>query len=161
MARKAKIDNAFLKRFERKETKRGKDTKSKRVYFLIVCEGEKAEANKIKCAWTNEAFELWFLFHFQYVNTALNRDSYKSYLEREVRRKGLTNYRYAKNSTLTYSLLKSIGNKNQAIAWAKLLDDVFKDKSYSTHNPCTKVHLLVEELNNPEDIINAINNADE
>lgn len=229
MARKAKIDNAFLKRFERKETKRGEDTKSKRVYFLIVCEGEKtepnyfkaikddfpigtiaivdiegtgkntlgiidecisireksfrkydriwavfdrdsfpavnfdnainkAEANKIKCAWTNEAFELWFLLHFQYVNTALNRDSYKSYLEREVRRKGLTNYKYAKNSPLTYSLLKSIGDKNQAIAWAKLLDDVFKDKSYSTHNPCTKVYLLVEELNNPDSIIKAINN---
>lgn len=232
MARKAKIDNAFLKRLERKEAKREKDTRSKRVYFLIVCEGvktepnyfkairndfpigtiaivdiegtgkntlsiideclslrdksfkkydriwavfdrdsfpavnfdnaiNKAEANNIRCAWTNEAFELWFLLHFQYVNTPMDRDSYKSYLEREVRRKGLTNYTYHKNSPLTYNLLKSIGNNNQAIAWAKLLEDVFNDKSYSKHNPCTKVHLLIEELNNPEEIITSINNPDE
>lgn len=82
-------------------------------------------------------------------------------MEREVRRKGLTNYKYAKNSPLTYSLLKSLGDKNQAIAWAKLLDNVFKDKSYSTHNPCTKVYLLVEELNNPDYILDEINNSEE
>jgi hypothetical protein len=232
MARKAKIDNAFLKRLERKEARREKDTKSKRVYFLIVCEGEKtepnyfnairddfpigtiaivdiegtgkntlgiidecisirdksfkkydriwavfdrdsfpavnfdsainkAEANNIKCAWTNEAFELWFLLHFQFVNTPMSRDSYKSYLEREVRRKGITNYAYLKNSSSTYNVLKSRGNINQAIAWAKLLEDVFTDRSYSTHNPCTKVHLLIEELNNPEKIITLINDSNE
>lgn len=224
MARKAKIDNAFLKRLERKDAKRIRDIKSKRVYFLIVCEGEKtepnyfkaitddfpigtiaivdiegtgkntlgiidecllirdkslkkydriwavfdrdsfpavkfdnainkAEANGIKCAWSNEAFELWFLLHFQFVNTPMDRDLYKSYLEREVRSKGLTNYTYLKNSTYTYNILKSRGNKIQAIAWAKKLEDVYSDRSYSKHNPCTKVHLLIEELDNPGQFI--------
>jgi hypothetical protein len=45
MARIAKIDNAVKKRFERKESKRSVETREKRVYFLIICEGEKTEPN--------------------------------------------------------------------------------------------------------------------
>jgi hypothetical protein len=228
MARKAKIDNALLKSLERKEAKREIETKFKRVYFLIVCEGvktepnyfeaikenspigsiavidiegtgkntlsiidecislrdkslkrydrvwavfdrdsfpavnfdnaiNKAEANNIYCAWSNEAFELWFILHFQFVNNLMSRDDYKSFLEREVRRKGLTNYIYLKNSKSTYDLSNSKGNKNQAIAWAKLLENLYTDKSYSRHNPCTKVHHLIEELSNPENVLESAN----
>lgn len=224
MARKEKIDNSLLKRLERKEIKRKIEVRSKRVYFLIVCEGEKtepnyfraviddfpigsivlvdiegtgkntlsiidecislrdkslreydriwavfdrdsfpavnfdnainkAEANQIKCAWSNEAFELWFLLHFQFVNTAMNRDSYKSFLEREVRKKGLRDYVYLKNSISIYNVLKTTGNRNQAIEWAQILEDVYTNRSYSRHNPCTKVHHLINELYNPDKII--------
>ena len=45
MARKIKIDNAILKRRERKERKRKTQFKSKRKFYLIVCEGEKTEPN--------------------------------------------------------------------------------------------------------------------
>jgi len=45
MARKVKIDNSTLKRIERKEAKRQKETKQKRKKYLIVCEGEKTEPN--------------------------------------------------------------------------------------------------------------------
>jgi len=227
MARKAKIDNALLKRLERKEVKRVIETKTKRVYFLIVCEGEKTEpnyfeaikenspigsiavidiegtgkntisiidecislqtksfkkydriwavfdrdsfpavnfdnainkatANNISCAWSNEAFELWFLLHFQYVNNSMNRNDYKAFLEREVRRKGLKNYTYRKNSKSTYNLLASKGDKQQAIEWAKQLENLYSDKQFSTHNPCTKVHHLFEELMNPEKVLDSI-----
>lgn len=45
MARKIKIDNAVLKRRVRKEQKRKIEFKSKRKFYLIVCEGEKTEPN--------------------------------------------------------------------------------------------------------------------
>ena len=48
MARVAKIDNVWKKRFEREEKKRKVDTRTKLVYFLIVCEGEKTEPNYFK-----------------------------------------------------------------------------------------------------------------
>ena len=34
-----------------------------------------AERNKIECAWSNEAFELWFLYHFENVAAHLSRNA--------------------------------------------------------------------------------------
>jgi len=45
MARKVKIPNHVQKRLARDEHKRKRNTKDKRKYFLIVCEGEKTEPN--------------------------------------------------------------------------------------------------------------------
>jgi hypothetical protein len=45
MARKAKIPNEIKKRFTRESQKRNKDIRTKRKYYLIVCEGEKTEPN--------------------------------------------------------------------------------------------------------------------
>ncbi len=46
----------------------------------------KANSNNINCAWSNEAFELWFLLHFQFVNNCMKRGAYKAFLEREIRK---------------------------------------------------------------------------
>src|SRR5579872_6118279 len=43
MARKIKVDNALLKRLAWKEEKRKEETRQKRLYYLVVCEGEKTE----------------------------------------------------------------------------------------------------------------------
>ncbi len=43
MARKQKVPNELIKRLKRKEQRRKEDIRSKRKYFLIVCEGEKTE----------------------------------------------------------------------------------------------------------------------
>ncbi len=45
MDRKIKIDNAILKRRARTEKKRAVGFKPKRIFYLIVCEGEKTEPN--------------------------------------------------------------------------------------------------------------------
>jgi len=45
---------------------------------------QKAEANDIKCAWSNEAFELWYLLHFHNRITAMSRDEYKKAIESAV-----------------------------------------------------------------------------
>ena len=224
MARVIKIDNAFKKRFERKEKKRPQNTRDERIYFLIVCEGEKTERfyfealkkdlpvgilsvlvegtglnttklvnyaiqektrairkydrvwvvfdrddfpaikfntaisnagkNEINCAWSNEAFELWYLLHFQFRNVAMTRDEYKKHLEREIRKAAKNKaYKYEKNDANLYSLLTTIGDQQKAIRHAKQLQKNFSDTKYATHNPCTRVHELIEELFHPAQVL--------
>jgi RloB-like protein len=101
---------------------------------------------KIDCAWTNEAFELWYLLHFQYVDTAMSREHYQSFLERELTQKMKLPYKYEKRSANMYELLQQYGNEAQAIKWAEALEKLYNDKDFATHNPCTKVHRLVTKL---------------
>lgn len=225
MANIIKIDNAVLKRTARVEKKRKNKTREIRVYFLIICEGEKtepnyfksfktniksfvytidilgegsntkdlvkrtikatnnssqkydsvwvvfdkdsfspnnfneaiqlAENNNIKVGWSNEAFELWYLLHFQYRNSAMSRVDYKSAIEKEVNDKILLQskskkpkrFEYKKNSVEMYAVLEKYGDQKQAIAYAEKLILNHNCNNFAIHNPCTRVHLLVEELN--------------
>lgn len=226
MANSIKIDNAILKRRERIEKKRKIEFKSKRKFYLIVCEGEKTEPNyfeslksslpkgvleltnididgtgkntlsiiieakklrenyekkylrkidtvwavfdkdsfpsknfnnainkgenskpKINCAWTNEAFELWYLLHFNYYNTGISRHQYQKLLENEIRKAtGNNDFQYKKNSTEMFSILHKFGNQEMAIKNSIKLNELYADQHFSDHNPCTKVHLLITEL---------------
>ncbi|MFM2268028.1 MAG: hypothetical protein RL757_1469, partial [Bacteroidota bacterium] len=101
---------------------------------------------KINCAWTNEAFELWYLLHFQYVDTGMSRENYKPFIERELIKKMGKPYVYQKNSIDMYQILQKYGNEAQAIKWAESLEKLYDDKEFATHNPCTKVHKLVLAL---------------
>jgi hypothetical protein len=226
MARKIKIPNERLKRFAREEQKRKTDIRSKRKYYLIVCEGEKTEPNyfqglkddlpkgvltyyqidiegtgrgtqslvdaalrlkgafeqvnsrlidklwvvfdrdsfsasdfnnavlrcqhakpEIGCAWSNEAFELWYLLHFHYYNHSMNRKDYQAAIEGNLRPFIGNSYRYQKNSTEMYALLKEHGNLNDAILYAKRLTEAFEGRNdFANSNPGTMVWKLVEEL---------------
>lgn len=227
MARVAKIDNSIKKKFARIEKTRSVATREKRVYFLIICEGEKTEPNyfkglrndlpvgtlviadmtiegtgrnteslidftikyrgkssrnfdsvwvvfdrdsfteeqfnnaiikaknnDIKSAWSNEAFELWFLLHFQFVNSRMPREDYQGYLEREIKKASKKEYQYKKNDLNTYAILKEYGNQQQAINWSQKLRALHNDEKHANHNPCTLVDLLVEELFNPGKVLN-------
>ncbi|MEM8523715.1 MAG: RloB family protein [Bacteroidota bacterium] len=227
MARKIKIDNAILKRRARKDRKRKIEIRKKRLYYLIVCEGEKTEPHyfqslkenlpkgvlsltnididgtgkntlsiieeaqqlraqyekeylrtidkvwavfdkdsfpdknfnnaifkgenskpKIYCAWTNEAFELWYLLHFNYYHTGISRTQYQEKLEQEINKAAnTTDYKYVKNAENIYELLAEYGSLSKAIKNAKKLETLYENQSYAKYNPCTKVHHLVEELN--------------
>jgi len=99
----------------------------------------KARANGIQVAYSNEAFELWYILHFQYLDTGIDR---KTYIEKLTQLLG----RYRKNNPNMYELL--FEKQNDAISRAKKLYN-----SYSNHNkpaankPSTTIHLLVEQLN--------------
>jgi hypothetical protein len=226
MARKVKIPNHILKRLASVEHNRKRNTKSKRKYFLIVCEGEKTEPNyfeslkndlpkgvltscridiegtgrntlslveecikmkerlenetslsidkiwvvfdrdsfepdnfneainlckntspEIGCAWTNEAFELWYLLHFHFYNTSINRKMYQNLIEGNLKPFLGADYVYKKNSTEMYNYLKENGNLELAIKFAVKLEAEFNGRfDYANHNPSTKVHHLVAEL---------------
>jgi hypothetical protein len=108
----------------------------------------KAKQNGISCAWSNEAFELWYLLHFYYRNTAMSRDDYKSAIEDavNVKNKEKKPFTYKKNATDMYELLNKYGNQEQAIEWAKSLSQQYNDEKFAEHNPETRVFELVEEL---------------
>lgn len=226
MARKVKIPNHVQKRLARESHKRKRNTKNKRRYFLIVCEGEKTEPNyfeslkndlpkgvltacridiegvgrntlslveksieikdrledetslsidkiwvvfdrdsfepdnfndaielcrnskpEIGCAWSNEAFELWYILHFHFYNTAISREMYQKLIEGNLKPKIGEDYRYQKNSEAMYGLLKEHGSLEMAIKFAAKLENVFDDRfDFANQNPCTKVHHLVAEL---------------
>ena len=108
----------------------------------------------IHCAWTNEAFELWYLLHFQFFQHGMPRTDYKSLIERELSKKLRRSYTYQKNSEEIFFLLQQHGDLKQAIARAKQLEAAFAGRTdYANHNPCTKVYELIEKLLFPQSTI--------
>ncbi len=118
---------------------------------------QKAKANEIHCAWSNEAFELWYLLHFQYRNTSMSRKDYEKSIEKSINKliKDSPKFKYKKNSLEMYSILQKYGDQQQASNWAKNLMSLHTSKDFSSHNPCTTVHLLVEELNGKSKQLNS------
>lgn len=109
----------------------------------------KAEANGIECAWSNEAFELWYLLHFHNRVTAMSRDEYKHAIEAAVNEKIKNKkkpFKYKKNDPNMFNLLKEIGRQDLAIRWAKELNDKINGEKFAIYNPNTQVYKLVEEL---------------
>ena len=122
---------------------------------------EKAVANGINVAWSNEAFELWYLYHFQNRVTAMSRDAYKAAISKAVnstgRWKGKKPYKYKKNEEGNFNIMTQYGDMEQAIKNAQQQHSSFTNTKYATHNPCTTVYKLVLQLlNRDEDLINAV-----
>ena len=111
----------------------------------------KAEANNLKVAYSNECFELWFLLHFSFYNVASGGKDYNSKLTDNLRKfTGDKKIKYEKNLENIYSLIK--GKEGDAIRNAKKLLNMHKDeKSFLKKNPSTTVYLLVENLNKLKD----------
>lgn len=110
---------------------------------------QKAQAHKISCAWSNQAFELWYLLHFHNRVTAMDRNEYSKALEEAINKKQKsksTSFKYKKNDTSMFSILAKYGNQDQAIKWAKKLNENCEGEKYSDFNPSTQVYKLVEEL---------------
>ncbi|MBQ4385128.1 MAG: RloB domain-containing protein [Kiritimatiellae bacterium] len=98
-----------------------------------------AEAEKWHVAWSNEAFELWYLLHFQDVTGgALSRDSMFEMLGRHLGRKYLKNEANIFDTIMKQSYL--------AIDRARRLVERWQDQPPHKASPCTKVGALVEEL---------------
>jgi len=104
----------------------------------------KARKENMKAAYTNEAFELWYLLHFNYVDTGVSREQYQGMLTKLIGKK------YKKNDPKMYEkLLKHPkSDQQQAIQHAKKLLKCYEGQTnYADHNPSTTVHELVEFLN--------------
>ena len=94
---------------------------------------------KIRIAYSNEAFELWYLLHYDYIETGLHRSQYKAMLSERMRKT------YKKNDPHMYGLLKTL--QADAIRNAKQLEASISRHDKHNHNPSTSVYELVEELN--------------
>lgn len=99
-----------------------------------------AEKHHIKIAYSNEAFELWYLLHFNYYDSAISRKDYIKKLNKLLTRK------YHKNSKTIYEEI--LDKQRDAITNAKrLLSSYYHELNPEKANPSTTVHILVEELN--------------
>ncbi|ERT09111.1 rloB-like family protein [Lyngbya aestuarii BL J] len=100
---------------------------------------ELAGKNNINIAYSNEGFEIWYLLHFNFYDTAIPRREYKRMLSQ------LLDHRYQKNSETIYEELKN--RQADAIRNAKKLLAQYPSPHPVRDNPSTTVHLLVEQLN--------------
>lgn len=98
-----------------------------------------AKAQGFKVAYSNEAFELWYLLHFEYLNTGISRVNYISKLS------SLLGQEYQKNSETIYDEL--LDKQHIAIRNATNLLEQYDVCIPSADNPSTTVHNLVNALN--------------
>ncbi|WP_009630758.1 RloB family protein [Synechocystis sp. PCC 7509] len=91
-----------------------------------------------KVAYSNEAFELWYVLHFEFLNTGIPRNDYIKKLT------SLLGKKYQKNSTTIYDDL--LDKQDIAIKRAKKLLEEYEPSKPEQDNPSTTVHLLVEQL---------------
>jgi hypothetical protein len=100
---------------------------------------ELAEVNGIQVAYSNEAFELWYVLHFDYLNAGITRRDYITRLSKLLGR------RYRKNSEAMYDEI--VTRQKDAIRNAQRLLAQYTPPRPERDNPSTTVHLLVEQLN--------------
>lgn len=98
-----------------------------------------AEFYGFQVAYSIEAFEIWFLLHFDYHNTAMRRQDYRDKLSDRLGEP------YSKNMFGLYNEL--LEKQPTAVKNAKRLLKSYASKHPLSQNPSTTVHLLVKELN--------------
>jgi hypothetical protein len=97
-----------------------------------------ADKNEIKVAYSNDAFELWYLLHFGYYHTAISRSDYIVKLNK------LIPDGYKKNDPNMF--LKLENKMDDAIRNAKKLHQQWAVEKPEKADPSTTVYLLVEHL---------------
>lgn len=108
----------------------------------------------LQSAWTNEAFELWYYLHFEYLDTGIGRADYIKKLEETFRKNmGDNNFEYKKGNPNIYDLLQQYGREDLAKRFAQQLRALYTGTDYVIHKPCTMVDILVEELEHPEKVL--------
>lgn len=114
----------------------------------------KAKKLGFQCAWSNEAFELWYLLHFAYLDTGIGRNAYVEKLQGFFREKmGDTDFEYKKGNPNIYRLLQKRGSEDLAISHANKLRASYEGTDYANHKPCTMVDKLVKELKDPKKLL--------
>jgi len=99
---------------------------------------ELARENRIQCAYSIEAFEIWFMLHFDLYKDTLKRTEYNEMLA------GLLGKPYNKNDPGLYAALPK--KQETAIKNAKTLYQLKCRLPLEKQNPVTTVYRLVEQL---------------
>ncbi len=126
-------------------------------YHLIVTEGTKTEPNyflglkiaidkkdggRYHAIWSNQCIELWFLLHFQYMDSDIARTEYYTKLSKCMLANKAGNY--CKNRDDIFDCLKPY--METAIANAKKLEQDNEGRVPSACTPGTKVYQIFEKL---------------
>ena len=97
-----------------------------------------AVGNGMKVAYSNQAFEIWYVLHFCYMQNANGRKAYQKMLDRFL------GFKYEKNDPRIYQILLS--KMDSAIENSKRLLEEYHPSHPGHDDPSTRVHELVLEL---------------
>ena len=100
---------------------------------------QEAKQAGLGVAYSNQAFELWYVLHFDYMDNAVSRQQYIAILTARLGRE------YRKNDVHLYDLL--LDKQPTAIRNAKRLLGTYQKHNPARDDPCTTVYQLVEQLN--------------
>lgn len=100
---------------------------------------EIARNNGINVAYSNDAVELWFLIHYQDVSSAIHRDDLNKKLAGHLG----ASYKKAQGRKM-YDLIKD--KRQDALRRARKMFADMEGVSPCDANPCTTVHLLIDEI---------------
>ena len=106
-----------------------------------------ANKNNIKCAWSSQAFEVWFLNYKSSLQGPLHRDKYKSRIKKDF------GFDYDKKTSMVEAFVKDLMNKdeiktaanNANIAHSKHMREK-QDQPFSNYESCTTVYELINRL---------------
>lgn len=119
---------------------------------------EMGKNNGVGVAWSNEAFELWYLYHFQNVTTGISRKQYEEKISAAVNAsplyKSKKKYTYAKKDPKNYEIMTTYGSMDSALRFAENKHLEYDDTRYAVQNPCTTVYQLVKQLLGRDDRLN-------
>ena len=116
---------------------------------------EQALKKGYKVGWSNESVELWFLLHFEYLNSGISREQYNEKLTNHFRDKGvfqkykIEKNKYDKNISIIFEILHEFGDLDKAIDRSKKLIDDFKGQGITSPakmKPANSIYELVLEL---------------
>lgn len=107
-----------------------------------LCRENSTEETEYHAVWSNQCVELWYLLHFNYMQSDIHRTEYWPKLTAWLTEIGAGVYE--KNRKDMYQILRPF--MECAIANAKRLDAVNQGKPPSKSAPGTKVYELVEKL---------------
>ncbi len=103
-----------------------------------------AEENNIKCAYSNDCFELWFILHREYAQNEHHRTHYYDKLSEWL---NINYVKDGKGKDFAKSLYHIFDHQIEiALKNAEKLHKSHIDKEFHQQNPCTTVYKLVEEL---------------
>ena len=109
-----------------------------------------ARNNKIDIAYSNEVFELWLLLHLVNVDgsSPLPRKTIYDLLQKNIRKHvHHTTFVYEHGNTEVLKIIMKIGNAGAAIKRSEILLEKQNEKEPIEANPSTKVHILVQRIN--------------
>lgn len=91
--------------------------------------------------WSNECFELWYILHFQMLDSDIGRETYFRILSTKF------GENYKKGDADNYSKLNTDKNLNRARKYAnRLLCESVDITSFSKRVPCTNMPTFIDEL---------------
>lgn len=99
-----------------------------------------AKNQHIESGHSNPSFELWYILHFQFLQTAVHQRDCLAILSKLLR------FTYRKSDLKVVASVFEKGNVKQAIVWAKSLEAKHEDSAPANSCPFTRVYVLVERL---------------